>query len=465
MLIRKIARYAILLSLPFSNMACEKFLDEKSDSQLVIPKTAEDLQALLDSYTKINKWGISSGQMSSDDFYVEDLSLQSMAENLRRIYTFQKDNLFPDNANDWTYAYDNVFIANVVLDNIGKIKVTGSNAATVNNIEGQALFVRSNAYFQLATTFAPVYNATTAASELGIPLRVTSDLNEAITRAYLSATFSKITEDLTAAAKLLDVTPVHVFRGSKPAAYALLARVYLYMGDYANCLKFADSSLALKNTLISFNTPAIPNLTATFPFSAATLVYKNPEILFASKMTTPAILNSTNGRVDTTLLSLYKNGDNRKVVLFKLKTAGVVPKYSFNGSYEGNNDLFDGLAVDEVYLMKAECLARSGDVTNAMKNLNLLLKQRWDKNQTYTDLTAADKNEALATVLVERRKSLVMRGLRWMDLKRFNRDGAGIAVKRIVKGVIYTLDPNDLRYALAIPEKIIFFSGIQQNKR
>ena len=67
--------------------------------------------------------------------------------------------------------------------------------------------------------------------------------------------------------------------------------------------------------------------------------------------------------------------------------------------------------------------------------------------------------------LKERRKELLFRGLRWSDLKRYNRDGAGISLERTVNGTTYTLPPNDLRYAIAIPEDIIKMTGMPQNPR
>lgn len=58
-----------------------------------------------------------------------------------------------------------------------------------------------------------------------------------------------------------------------------------------------------------------------------------------------------------------------------------------------------------------------------------------------------------------------MRGLRWMDLKRLNKDSANIILTRQVNGQTYTLQPNDLRYALPLPEDIIQITGMQQNPR
>lgn len=80
-------------------------------------------------------------------------------------------------------------------------------------------------------------------------------------------------------------------------------------------------------------------------------------------------------------------------------------------------------------------------------------------------MTANSHAEALNIILKERRKELLIRGLRWSDLKRYNRGGANITLTRTVNGQTYTLSPNDLRYAVAIPEDIITLTGMPQNPR
>jgi len=87
---------------------------------------------------------------------------------------------------------------------------------------------------------------------------------------------------------------------------------------------------------------------------------------------------------------------------------------------------------------------------------------RWRKNR-FQPFTAASTGEALALVLKERRKELLFRGLRWMDIKRLNKEGAGINITRVVNGMRYTLEPGDPRFALPLPADVIDASGMPQN--
>ena len=115
-------------------------------------------------------------------------------------------------------------------------------------------------------------------------------------------------------------------------------------------------------------------------------------------------------------------------------------------------------------MMRAECAARQGNISAAMNDLNNLLKKRW-KTGTFSNLAATSAAEALSIILTERRKELIMRGLRWMDIKRFNKEGQNIFLKRIILGQAYIIEPNSLRYSLTIPDDVISISGMKQNPR
>lgn len=71
----------------------------------------------------------------------------------------------------------------------------------------------------------------------------------------------------------------------------------------------------------------------------------------------------------------------------------------------------------------------------------------------------------LDRIVLERRKQLIFRGLRFSDIKRYNAMGGNISLKRIIRGKDYYLAPNDPKFTLLIPWDIIKLSGMQQNIR
>jgi hypothetical protein len=100
-----------------------------------------------------------------------------------------------------------------------------------------------------------------------------------------------------------------------------------------------------------------------------------------------------------------------------------------------------------------------------MAELNTPLQNRWLQG-TFTAVCAASSASALDIILVERRKELAFRGLRWTDLRRLNKEGRNISLTRLLNGSVYQLNPNSPDYILPIPPDVLGFNpNIQQNPR
>jgi len=431
--------------------SCKKYLTAKPDKSLAVPSTLQDLQALLDDFIDVNSNDAAATVQSVDDFYVTDNDYNTLSDNqAKQLYTWGTEAVFASFPNDWSYEYDNVITANTVLDNLDAIERTAANATEWDNVKGQALLLRARAFQVIAWIWAKAYDSSAASTDLGIPLRLHSDFNILSVRATLQDTYNRIISDYKESIPLLPVTPVHVLRASKPAAYALLARTYLSMRDYDNCGLYADSCLTLFSYLLNYNSL---NASASYPVKR----YNN-EVIMDERISVPNLFVGTKAKIDSLLYQSYSDSDLRKTVFFKNNNSF----YTFKGSYEGVSAMFSGIATDEVILMKAECLARRGNTNGAMDALNGLLITRWKSNY-FVPFTAANANDALATILQERRKELIRRGLRWMDIKRLNKEGAGILMKRTVAGQVYSIAPNSPRFAFPIPNDVILLTGMQQN--
>lgn len=447
----------IVLIISVQLLSCKKFLDKKSDTSLVVPETIEDMQALLDDIDIMNNLQTPSyGEASANDYYVSESNYDRFGRNVKDAYMWRNfDYKYP---NDWADGYNPVFNANLCLEAIEKVSITDQNKAAWENVKGSALFFRAYYYLHLAWTFAKVYDESTAASDLGIVLRTGTNFNIRSQRATVKETYDSIISDATRAIEYLGEQPLNVYRPSKAAAYGLLARIYLSMRKYEEALENSDLSLQLKETLMDFNgDPDINSLTGNVTFKSFPF---NKEVLFFTSMTQ----NYTSrhplyGRIDTLLYASYATDDLRRKAYFRSQTG-----QRFKGSYVGDqNNLFTGIATDEMLITRAECYARNGMTTEAMTDLNTLLKKRWSNLVPYPEITAIDAAEALDKILVERRKELLMRGLRWMDIKRLNKEGKNIVPVRIMKGETVNLPVNDNRYALPLPKDIIDQTGMQQN--
>jgi len=443
--------------------ACKKqddFLNAKPNQSLEVPTTLADLQNLLNDENVFNRnCDPALGEISSDDFYVQNAAFSNLGTTLvTNAYTWNKTIYTASSTlvDDWDLPYTMVYNANTVLDQLPKIN--NDNPAAANQIKGSALFYRAYAFYNLVQTFAMPYDSTSAASEVGIPLRLTSDLNAKSVRSSEAACYSQIISDLQMALSLLPVIPAHKTQPSQPAVNAFLSRIYLAMSNYTKALQYANSCLAQFSTLVDYNTLTNPTTTSINDG------FIDEDIYHSSMVNYSMLAVRRNSVVDSNLYSTYSNNDLRKTKFFAILDG--LPQFPrFVGSYDFLGNKFDGLATDEIYLNKAECQARSGNTADAMNTLNALLTTRWATG-TFTPYTAVSNDQALQIILLERRKELVYRGLRWTDLRRLNKDpNHAITLSRSVNGSTYSLPPNDPRYALPIPDIEISLNGLTQNQR
>ncbi|HVV03685.1 MAG TPA: RagB/SusD family nutrient uptake outer membrane protein, partial [Puia sp.] len=396
---RRVAFYLLLMTTG-NLLGCGKspFLDKKPDTRLVVPTTLNDFQTLMDNQYIMQETP-ELGELSADNFYTTYSVWQGLVVKEQNAYTWAQD-IYDGigQVPDWDIPYQQVFYANVVLDGLVNIKPDETNQVQWNTIKGTALFLRAYAFHNLSQVFAPLYDSTSAASDNGIPLRLIADVNKPSTRASVQATYEQILTDLQEAVGLLpDPVPTNnLNRPSKPAALALLARVCLSMRAYNLAGSYANNCLQMYNTLIGYDTV---HFTKTFP-----IYNSNPETLYQSVMYRSSGLFVGGGLrsnliVDSNLYASYAPGDLRKNVFYRTSNGLAYLK----GSYNGSSYCFSGLATDEVYLIRAECAARGGDKAAALNDLNNLLQHRWADSVAFNPVTALNADDALDSILVERR--------------------------------------------------------------
>lgn len=449
-------KYYFLLPVLMLLISCKKdFLEAKPDKSLVVPSTLADFQALLDNTDIMNSAMPYLGEISSDEYYLQYDTWNALTHPPEKNgYIWAKEIYEGTPSYDWEYMYRIVFYANNVLEGLEKIKNT-DDPRHYNELKGSALFFRAYAFYQLSQLFCAPYSASSSNDGPGIPLRLQADINLPSKRASIADSYTRIIDDLTASTALLPLAVLYKTRPCKTAAYVMLSKVYLVMQDYSRSLLYADSALMQPTSqLMDFNKL---NTLASYPVGQY-----NEEVIFQTTLDYATCLSSSRLNIDTVLYSSYSDSDLRKTTLFTLKSGRLV----FKGNYNGSSPYyFSGLALDEVYLNKAECLARRGKVQEAMNVLNMLLIKRY-RSGSFSPLTASSGEAALQLVLQERRKELLFRGIRWSDLRRLNLDpSTSKTLHRLVGGQTYELLPNSPNYVFAIEDNVIHLSGMAQNTR
>lgn len=470
-------KYLLIITGSLLLVSCSKFredfLNVKKDPRVSSPSTIADYQALLDNgnnNVEPDAWmniqmSDGFGIISGDECYLTPQVLGSLAASLtlyKNLYLWDKTIYLPSHdltRDDWAKAYKRIFYCNMVLNGIDKVGYAPSEKTAFDNVKGSGLFFRSLNLYALAQQYCKPYNEATAKTDPGLPLREDYDVSVKSYRASLFDTYQMIIRDLEIAVPLLPDRPLVKYRPSKPAAWLVLARTYLQMENYEKAGHYAGLALDSWPDLVDFNGLANTGTYVFRPDDGLT----NPEIFFYC-YTANSLFTTSRINVDTVLLDSYAEDDLRYNIYYAYRPASN--NINFTGGYSGSSAFFSGLAADEAWLTRAECLARAGKTNEAMNDLNHLLQYRYDRN-SFVPLTAADAEQALRLVLEHRRKELVLRGTRWADLRRLNKDPRfAVTLVRIkADGQRIDLPPNSPLYVLPIPEAEIDITGMEQNPR
>lgn len=445
--------FYLLFAFGLMTISCKKYLDVKPLKTLVVPTKLKDLQALMDNYEVMNQKYPALLELPSDDYYINSTDWNAAWITERLNYVWDKDVTY---LASYKYVYQIVNTSNVVLKELDDEKFEQFNELQeYRDIKGQALFCRAFAFYNLAQLYCKPYS-TTSEQDPGIVLRLDPDVEQKSVRSTVKQTYDQIIGDLKMAVELLPNTVVAKSRPGKAAAIGALARTYLSMRDYENAGKYADACLKENASLMDYNQVDVNAMTPFERFNIETVYYCYMDYI--------SLFFDPSGKIDTTLYASYDEKDLRKSIFFFPNGDGT---HSYKGSYDGTSyygTLFNGIATDEMYLIRAESFARAGNTTAALTDLNKLVEKRWDQN-SFTPLNAGSATAALDLILEHRRKELVFRGLRWTDIRRLNLEGRNITLKRVIDGTPYLLPPNDLRTVMLIPQEVIDLSGIPQNPR
>lgn len=447
---------------------CNDYLDIKPKGEK-IPTTVSDYETLL-NYESVQKVSDTYPAYLTDDVFLPDVAegtatpgLNSVDQSIRNLYLFKKE-VFGDAQDDgfWFASYNRIYYYNTVIDNI--MNADGSDEQQKLSIRAEALISRALEYLYLVNGYAKYYDVRTAESDPGVPLILDEDISKKnLVRASVKDVYAQIQSDLqTALPNLPMQAKGNAFRASKAAGYGVLAKMYLYMGNYAEALKAANAVLEMNNSLLDLKKYAVVKAQSSIGRTNVPQDIDNPENIYIKFAPYVYGLSSKVFGSDE-LISLFSEDDMRLQVYFTKNFRNIpTDKYVWAPYLRAN------LAVSspEIYLIAAECEAREGSIERAIALINKLRDNRIKNN---TDIVATDRNDALQKVLEERRRELAMSGMvRYIDLKRLNQESQFAKTVTHVTGEgTFSLEPNSPLYVLPIPAKVMRFNknSMKQNEK
>lgn len=462
---KTIGNAVAVLALAFSMTSCDDFVDVVPKGN-TIPSTVEDLARLMNNGTMaqagdaMEMFGISSGTFYceglSDDYWFTD-DPNSMIYNSYSGLPFIQNTIVwaeyrygaAETDMTWDNLYHSTYIANYVIENIGKVEESAS--VKREEVKGRALVFRAMNYFLLTNLYGKQYVKGEANDALSVPLILEPSVTEQLPRATVAEVYNQIMTDLDEAISLLKINVSETTNiPSRAAALALRARVNLWMQNYDEAYNDASAALELKKTLLDYNnlTPMMPGM-PMYPIDGYdSNVETNPEILWER-----FIPEHCKCYYSPKMKAIIDTANDLRYRLFigSYAIAGLLEEYGWTKHFHS------GIDVSEVYLIKAEAAVRKStkDVNTALATLNALRKNRYDAT-TYHDFEATDAKDVLDEVLKERRRELIYTEMSFMDKKRQTADpSTAQPMERVYKGVTYTVPVGSPRWQLAIPLNVM----------
>ena len=319
---------------------------------------------------------------------------------------------------NWGALYNYIYQENAILEN-----VQGS-AGMSNRVKqlmiGEALFMRAYFYFQLVNFFGDV------------PLVISTDYtkNSSLPRTPAADVYTQIVTDLKTAQGLLSPGYLDAsdntgagdrVRPTTWAADALLARVYLYMGEWS--LSSQQASLVIAD---SAQYSLVSDLTQVFLMNSNEAIWQlmpGPGIFAVQGGTyilvgPPGPAKGQTFTISPQLLQAFEPNDNRQSVWIGNFSQGgntwYYPyKYRSGPTSTSLTEYSMVLRLAELYLIRAEAEAQENDLTDAANDLNII------RNRAGLPNTAAvSQSDFLTAIAHERQVELFTEEHRWFDLKR-----------------------------------------------
>ena len=351
--------------------------------------------------------------------------------------------------------YQVIARANFLLEYAPRVEATLTSDEEFTQLKalcGEAYMARAIAYSELIRLYCESYESPEQAENaLGVVLVTRYNTDEPMRRASLADSYKRVIEDLELAAEGLDIDeqalPGVLYSSTyfnEYTAYALRARVALYMKDYESAIEYSsrviDSGFYALSPANVLYTQDMSYFSYMWQYDEAT------EIIWKVGFT----INSYGGALGQPffnydyssmkpdyvpsewVLGLYDENDLRFSTYFQTYTTGhshglawpLLIKYFGNVNFFNSQILHTSmpkpLRLAEQYLIRAEAYAMSPTPNYALAG-NDIATLRSARYLSFGGSVAMTEDSALDVIEEERVKELYMEGFRLMDLKRWHK--------------------------------------------
>lgn len=454
--------FFVLLIL-LSGTACEEALRVSDPESLspedVLDKVSGFESVVLSAYNRVHRFAwMGQNGIVAPEIMADNLDFNNRTGRYEQEYV----NAVRTHMGRWG-NYIGINDCNIIISRIDELKdLTPAETIVRDQIKGEALFVRAINYHEMARVYGYEPGQEVNGFNLTVPIRTNetkgvSDALDVQPRATNTELYSLIKSDLQQAISLLgdenDFTP---YRANKGAAHALLARVYLYEGSWAEAA--AQAELAMANTKATLVQGKAAYFDSWFAVPHPESIYE-AEIRSTDWSTVDGANNSISTLSNNTssssqfilvgspeLMAVLDSevGDIRDTI-WDASAAGIPAGSRKCQKWQGEKgDFLENIPVirySEMMLIAAEGYAKSGNAAQAQMFINNF---RAARGLPMTDATGADLE---ALIMKERRVEFALEGHRWFDLKR-----NGMDIPKTATSGVPTISYSDFRLLGVIPQ-------------
>ena len=468
-----------LVALSFALNSCDDeditFAPYNAISESIVLRNAADFENMLTgAYGYMIKNGGDGGygsefvidsEVMTDNLILKVEGRQTNADGFRLLSVPNSSHF-----NYYISAYRAAETATRVIDNI---EIIPQNAAR-DNIEGQARFIRALNNFDLVRIYSKIpTQAPDANASLGMYYLDVVEPFSKPSRPTVEATYKKVVDDLLIAADKIGTTnAIASGKASKAAVYALLSRVYLYLGDFPKVIQYGNLAIAGNAVCPRAN---FVNLWKDVNSSGVLFKLRIDQV---DGVTPGVVYNQTVASgvrseyvVPKSFSDLFQTTDIRKAAYISTSPFNGIPYnhvIKYLSRLTGNPAIVDikVLRVEEVYLNMAEAQYRING--GGLAFLNAVRAQRYSAFVSGNETGAA----LLNSILLERRLELAFEMDRFFTLKRLGSAmvrnavegdyASGLGTK--VEATALTIPAGSFKWQLPIPQfQRDLNSNLQQN--
>ena len=439
--------------------SCDDYLSNVPKGQR-IPTTLNDFSVMLaDEYTNCRE-DVTQALVLLNDRYVSDgyLSYYELW-NANYFWNENADRIAMNKSDETTYynGYAGISTANLIIENAPT--ATEATDAERGQVIAQAKILRAMKYFTLVNYYAKTYNAATAATDGGVPLITSAEVGATYTQPSVQEIYDFIVQDISEALPALPERALNVLYADKATAYALAARVYLQMGNYQEALASAGEALKRNDRLFDWvafynDNAAVLSVPDVYQSITSPMGFDYEENYIFCHGNNSYSGNDLQMREDRG--NRFEQGDAHFMSRWKIRTMAGSTYYNPNmGGYFNRG----GLTTTEVYLIQAECMARTGNVAGAMDVLNTV-RQKRILPEYYQPLAASSADEAIDMIIKVKGDALVQTIIPFCDARRLNLEPAHArTLTKVENGQQYTLSPSSHMWVMPFPMGAVKNSG------